>query len=324
MRREILGLLACPSCRGDLEIEETAGNYLRVSAGIIRCPQCGVQYPITEGIADFRGNVPLEPHQEPAWADKAITEEGRDRLYDAYWISLPEEVRRHGPRMIRDLARLAVPKGAGVILDVATGAGTLLEEILKNVGRSTLVVGTDYSLSVTRATRAHLLRAGRYDPVSLVVCDVRRLPFRDEVFASACSFAGYQNIQSDPGAAVRETYRVMKRSAPIAFGAAVVRDNSRTAVDLAQKGLERIFVTRWIRDLFNAAGFAQVHFRTYLSGTWPGNQYDPVPLAGDWYGHGILTGAKPMVVAARALRSRTVRRPPRPRRPARPHRRTRP
>lgn len=310
MRREILGFLACPSCHGDLEIEETAGNYLRVTAAIIRCPQCGTKYPVTEGIPDFRGNAPLEPFQEPDWAGQAITQEGRDRVYDAYWISLPEEVRRHGPRMIRDLARLAVPKGAGVILDVATGSGTLLEEVLRNIGRSTLIVGTDYSLSVTRTTRAHLLRLGRYDPVSLIVCDVRRLPFKDEVFASACSFAGYQNVQTDPQAAVAETHRTMKRSAPIAFGATVVRDNSRTAAQLAQKGLERVFVTRHLRDLFNQAGFVQVHFRTYLSGTWPGNPYDPLPLAGDWYGHGILTGVKPMVVPVRGVRTRTVRRPP--------------
>jgi len=322
MRREILNLLACPNCHGELEIEETAGNYLRVTAAIIRCPQCGAKYPVSEGIADFRGDTPLELLQEPDWADEAITKEGRDRVYDAYWIALPEEVRRHGPRMIRDLARLALPK-SGVILDVGTGAGTLLEEILKNIGRTTLVVGIDHSLSVTRATRAHLLRTGRYGPVSLVVCDVRRLPFKDEVFAAACSFAGYQEVQSDPARGVIETYRTLKKSAPIAFGATVVRENSRTAALLAQKGLERIFVARFLRDVFNQAGFVQVHFRTYLSGTWPGNQYEPVPLAGDWYGHGILTGVKPMVVPVRRVRSRTVRRPPanhRTRRPSRPAR----
>jgi ubiquinone/menaquinone biosynthesis C-methylase UbiE/uncharacterized protein YbaR (Trm112 family) len=317
LRRDLLGLLTCPSCHGDLEVEETAGNYLRVTTGVIRCPGCGREYPVLEGIPDFRGGGPLEPFQEPEWATTALSQDGRDRVYDAYWIALPEEVRRHGPRMIRDLAKLAVPKGGGAILDVATGAGTLIEEVLKHVDRATLVVGTDYSRSVTRSTRAHLLRLGRYDQVSLVVCDVRRLPFKDDVFSSACSFAGYQNIQQRPELAVAETFRTMKNGAPVAFGATVIRENSRTAAHLSRQGLERFYVTKLIRETFAGAGFDQIHFKTYLSGTWPGNPYDPLPLSGDWYGHGIITAQKPKPEPeaqakrpARTVRPRAVR--PRP------------
>jgi uncharacterized protein len=38
--KELLAILACPACKGDVEQEE----------GKILCPQCGRKYPIKDGI----------------------------------------------------------------------------------------------------------------------------------------------------------------------------------------------------------------------------------------------------------------------------------
>ena len=42
MDRELLQILACPRCRGEL-VETDDGNHLR-------CPRCAVRYPVQEGI----------------------------------------------------------------------------------------------------------------------------------------------------------------------------------------------------------------------------------------------------------------------------------
>ena len=60
MRRRLLSILCCPTCKGDLELqvsEETADEILE---GVLRCSGCRIDYPIHEGIPDLlpRGTVP--------------------------------------------------------------------------------------------------------------------------------------------------------------------------------------------------------------------------------------------------------------------------
>jgi uncharacterized protein YbaR (Trm112 family) len=42
--KELLEILACPSCRGDVELQEDGG------AEWIVCLQCGLRYPVRDGI----------------------------------------------------------------------------------------------------------------------------------------------------------------------------------------------------------------------------------------------------------------------------------
>ena len=42
--KELLEILACPSCRGDVELQEGGG------AEWIVCLECGLRYPVRDGI----------------------------------------------------------------------------------------------------------------------------------------------------------------------------------------------------------------------------------------------------------------------------------
>ena len=53
MKDELLDILACPVCKGGLELaveEEAEGEVVR---GSLRCPECDVHYPIADGIPDL-------------------------------------------------------------------------------------------------------------------------------------------------------------------------------------------------------------------------------------------------------------------------------
>ena len=58
MKRSTLDILCCPVCKADLDLEVTAretgedGEEV-ILEGTLRCRQCGVIYPITEGIPDL-------------------------------------------------------------------------------------------------------------------------------------------------------------------------------------------------------------------------------------------------------------------------------
>jgi uncharacterized protein YbaR (Trm112 family) len=50
MRTDVLALLACPTCRGDLALDERAREGDHVMAGTLTCGGCGTVFPIRDGI----------------------------------------------------------------------------------------------------------------------------------------------------------------------------------------------------------------------------------------------------------------------------------
>ena len=50
MKRELMDILACPVCKGKLELTVEAEDGAEVISGSLDCPKCNVRYPIVEGI----------------------------------------------------------------------------------------------------------------------------------------------------------------------------------------------------------------------------------------------------------------------------------
>ena len=59
MKREVMDILACPVCKGNLELTIDKENEAEVITGSLYCQKCEVRYPISEGIPNLR---PPEPH----------------------------------------------------------------------------------------------------------------------------------------------------------------------------------------------------------------------------------------------------------------------
>jgi uncharacterized protein YbaR (Trm112 family) len=57
MRRQIIPLLCCPVCKGDLVLTITKEDETEIIEGNLRCESCGVNYPIEEGIPDLLPRV---------------------------------------------------------------------------------------------------------------------------------------------------------------------------------------------------------------------------------------------------------------------------
>ncbi len=60
MRRRLLSILCCPTCKGDLELQVVEESGEEILEGTLRCNGCRVDYPIHEGIPDLlpRGTGP--------------------------------------------------------------------------------------------------------------------------------------------------------------------------------------------------------------------------------------------------------------------------
>ncbi len=53
MKRELMDILACPVCKGDLKLTVTKENDREVVTGSLFCPKCNHYYPIEDTIPNL-------------------------------------------------------------------------------------------------------------------------------------------------------------------------------------------------------------------------------------------------------------------------------
>ncbi|MDW8253655.1 MAG: methytransferase partner Trm112 [Chloroflexota bacterium] len=54
MKRDLMDILACPTCKGEFELKVEEENDQEIVRGTLTCKQCGEVYPITDTIPDLR------------------------------------------------------------------------------------------------------------------------------------------------------------------------------------------------------------------------------------------------------------------------------
>ena len=53
MKRELMNILACPLCKGKLELAVEAEAGGDITTGSLYCPKCDVTYPIVDSIPNL-------------------------------------------------------------------------------------------------------------------------------------------------------------------------------------------------------------------------------------------------------------------------------
>lgn len=200
MHAELLEILACPGCAGDLVLaaSETAGAD--VIAGTLRCAGCASVYPIRASIPRFVSGDEYAGSFGFQWNtfkleqldSKNGTTLSRDRFYsETGWT----------PEWMAGKWILDAGSGAGRFLDVASGTNAR-------------VVGVDLSNAID-AARSSL---GDRPNLHLVQAGIDRLPFRPGAFGGVYCIGVIQHT-SDPEACVRSIARAVTSGGRIAITA---------------------------------------------------------------------------------------------------------
>ena len=53
MKRELMEILACPVCKGELELSVEEENEKEIVSGSLYCRKCDVRYPIVDTIPNL-------------------------------------------------------------------------------------------------------------------------------------------------------------------------------------------------------------------------------------------------------------------------------
>jgi demethylmenaquinone methyltransferase/2-methoxy-6-polyprenyl-1,4-benzoquinol methylase len=118
------------------------------------------------------------------------------------------------PRWRRFLVSRVAARPDDVVLDVATGTGTVAVELARAYGCS--VVGLDQSPEMLAAGRARVERAGLAGRVRLELGRAEELPFRTASF-DALTFTYLLRYVDDPGATLCELARVVRPGGRLAW-----------------------------------------------------------------------------------------------------------
>lgn len=209
----VVGLLACPHCRGTLDWAGPAREW--------RCPACVRAFPVRDGIVHFLDAQDLGPLDRRfahlydwfSWIYPAFTRSG---------FALIGMSEGHGRRQVLD--RLD-PHG-GRVLEVSIGPGSNLPHLLarQDIGE---VHGLDISIGQLRRCRA-LIRRRAWN-VPLYLASAEALPFQDATFDAVLHIGGI-NFFDDRARALAEMARVAKPGTRVV----VVDENERAA-----RGYER-------------------------------------------------------------------------------------
>ena len=288
MHTYLVQMLACPSCRGEIDWTISERHQDRIETAEAVCAVCDVTYPVREGIGLFLTpdlprddlwklvdsrlmqylrehpkverklmDVPLDSLGPADQFFRAMALEERGEYAEAKAVEELADEGLYTPevRACRDsqyeymLEHLSGVEGP--IVDLASGRCYLVERMARALERP--IVATDFSPSVLRRDRRWLEFLGLYDRVSLLAFDARRTPFKDGAVETLTTNQGLPNIE-EPGKLLRELRRIVSGTF-MALHHFYPEDDGANAAVLRQVGLATLLFRASALERFIEAGW---------------------------------------------------------------------
>jgi len=177
---ELIPLLRCPECGGNLSVENGKVNYNSILSGRLVC-DCGYEAKIAEGIVVFEGAQSDDPFKQPFEGEKyKALFENDERLIDqdemlpsGYISSLTAVTNWLGEKLAAES-----PSGS-VILDPMTHSGIISNRVIEKLQsrvNNFVYIALDPRFSLIHNFKK-LLEKNRSRPRALFLCgDYRKLP----------------------------------------------------------------------------------------------------------------------------------------------------
>jgi SAM-dependent methyltransferase/uncharacterized protein YbaR (Trm112 family) len=260
---ELLSLLACPACRGELVW----------ASHEVRCAGCGRRYRVEDGIAILLLDGAAAEHDELEHLHAGHAHKrAQATFFDRQEAAEFEIDRPHGTPalyswLLTDKFRRSIAGLGGLVSDntaltVCAGSG-MDAEYLANAGAH--VISSDISLGAARRARERARRYGLH--LTPVVADVENLPFRDRSVDLVYVHDGLHHLER-PLSGLAEMARVAARALSITEPARAAATQLAVKLGLALEREEagnrvaRLTLSELERSL-HEAGFRLVRAERY-------------------------------------------------------------
>jgi ubiquinone/menaquinone biosynthesis C-methylase UbiE/uncharacterized protein YbaR (Trm112 family) len=285
MYKEILNLLKCPKCNGELSLTIEKEENSEIVEGKLSCKD-GHEWAIREGVINF-GSVEQELANNWAEAYEQYDEDEMDK-----------KISEGNPQnlvIIIDKAKKLIidrinNKENEFILDIATGRGALFTEMVKRLKVESQIICTDLSFVVLKYDR---LRAKKINPeikVNYIACDATNLPFKDNTIDTAMSFFGIANMLDLAADGIKEAKRVLKVGQPLLDSYIIIKEDSEGFKMLKEFckekkiiGAEEFTLKAGIEKAYIQANFDRINMVTVGESIGEKSDLDLLPFEGEWF-----------------------------------------
>lgn len=269
---DIEKLLMCPLCKVDLT------DYLK-------CPICKHQYSIERDIY-----IMLHPdldENEWKWDEKVLSRDVNGLIAENRSHLNDDTIKAQ--KLLSEKFNEYSESFHGIVVDMATGLGGLLMEILKASGNY-IPIATDVDPNILIVTSNRLEKAG-LKGFAKVATNAKHMAFRDNSIDFITTLSGFGNIP-DGFSAIEETYRTLKKGGKLVAALPFVDKGSESADFAKELGVERALVREYLVEDLKKVGFKNIHAEIVSSAVWAENPMDALPVTGDMQHFAIVHAEK--------------------------------
>lgn len=293
MHKEILHLLRCPKCRVELKLTATQEEPTEIIEGNLVCENNHI-WDISEGVVDFRVD---EQKSNDGWA-KRYEKMNFDEVDREVSSRIPNNMKNIYDKTISEMVKNIARSKPKVLIDIATGRGMLLKEIVQSINSNIQIIATDLSFMVLKYDRIKFKKLNENAKVSYIVCDASRVPLLDNCVDIVTSFDGFFNMLDKMPEGVQEAYRVLKEDKQMLSLDFVVEENSNGYRNIEkcfqQNGLmfiEKFATLEGLRLMYNSAEFSDVEIKIIDENIGTKHDIGIIPHENEWFA-GVLTSCR--------------------------------
>lgn len=293
MYKEILKLVKCPKCNGELSLTAQKEENGEIIEGKLSC-KGGHDWVIKDGVINF-GLIEQELANNWTESYKQYNDEDMDEKISG---AVPQN-----QKIIVDKAKKfiidSINNNNKFILDIATGRGELLKEMVKYLKTESQIICADLSFVVLKYDR---LKAKKINPgvkTNFIACDAANLPFKDNTIDAAVSFCGIQNMLNLAADGIKEAKRVLKLGQPLLDSYVVINEDSAGFKMLKEYykdnkiiGAEEFALKTGIQKAYIQANFNKTDIITIGESIGEKNDLDLMPFQGEWFAMVVAEGTK--------------------------------
>lgn len=271
--KKIQDLLMCPICKFDLSEK-------------LECKKCGNKFSYENGVFDVV-SPKLSSNQEILWkiTDDMIEnhievtkQKDKDNACIKDYNAHKNKETLEAQKMQRECMNRLIEGFSGIVCDLSTGMGSMLQRMLNANNKNFSIVCTDIDKRILMWTRK--LKQTDDQRVFYIATDGRYMSIKDKSFDYITSLAAFGNIPENDKVA-KELYRILKPNGKIVIQGGYIEKGSKS-FELAQsKGLERGLVEEYLINDLKNAGFENIISTVVAEAVWAENPYDLIPVAGD-------------------------------------------
>lgn len=285
MYKEIIKLLKCPKCNGELSLTVEKEENSEIVEGKLSC-KGGHDWLIREGVINF-GSVEQELANNWTESYEQYNDEEIDKKISE---GVPQNQIIIGDKAKKFIIDSINNKENEFILDIATGRGALFKEMVKHLKIESQIICTDLSFVVLKYDRLNAKKINPEAKVNYIACDATNLPLKDNTIDTAVSFFGIANMLDLAADGIKEAKRVLKVGQSLLDSYVIIKEDSKGFEMLKEFckdnkiiGAEEFTLKTGIEKAYIQANFDRTDIVTIGESIGEKNDFDLLPFEGEWF-----------------------------------------